>query len=200
MGASTFTDASFSHEAQNYGFDLFISRQSDLVRMAWVKDKERNPVDPPPILQLRMREEGSDLAQHHLQSPYYFKCCSLRDASDDLSVPVTPLTALAGSLVSSLQRLKDVSPPKGFLGMTKSSFLSRSVAEQGVKLHISKNPRTMMKLPRQAELPQVLPPRSPDRQVVQIPPLAGFGGYSATSREYAYYEAPVKVTYPILYW
>jgi len=35
-----------------------------------------------------------------------------------------------------------------------------------------------------------MPPRSPDRQSVQIPPAAGFAGYPATSRDYTYYGAP----------
>lgn len=91
---------------------------------------ERKPVDPPPIVQLRVREEGTYLAQyvipdlvasfrrtpsiltkrdrHYLQSPYYFMCCSLWDPTEDQAVPVPPSTALAGTLVSSLHRLKDV--------------------------------------------------------------------------------------------
>lgn len=47
-------------------------------------------------------------SRHYLQSPYYFMTCSLYDASDDRPVPVAPSTALAGTLVSSLHRLKDV--------------------------------------------------------------------------------------------
>lgn len=35
-------------------------------------------------------------------------CCSLYDAVEDRPVPVAPSTALAGTLVSSLHRLKDV--------------------------------------------------------------------------------------------
>lgn len=35
-------------------------------------------------------------------------CCSLYDPTEDRPVPVAPSTALAGTLVSSLHRLKDV--------------------------------------------------------------------------------------------
>jgi hypothetical protein len=118
-------------------------------------------------------------------------CCSLYDANEDQPVPVPPATALAGTLVSSLHRLKDVdnndggffvfgdlsvkiegefrlkftlfemrkdmvtylksiisdrftvSPPKTFPGMQESTFLSRSFADQGVKLRIRKEPRTL---------------------------------------------------------
>jgi len=186
MSASTFSDASLSREAQSSDFDLTIRQQPDRARVAGGKEKERKPIDPPPIVQLRVREEGSYLAQHYLQSPYYFMCCSLYDASDDRPVPVAPSTALAGTLVSSLHRLKDVdnsdggffvfgdlsvkiegefrlkftlfemrrdqvtylktiiserftvSPPKSFPGMMESTFLSRSFADQGVKLRIRK--------------------------------------------------------------
>lgn len=37
-----------------------------------------------------------------------------------------------------------VSPPKSFPGMAESTFLSRSFADQGVKLRIRKEPRTLM--------------------------------------------------------
>lgn len=38
----------------------------------------------------------------------------------------------------------EVSPPKSFPGMAESTFLSRSFADQGVKLRIRKEPRTLM--------------------------------------------------------
>ncbi|KAJ5123698.1 hypothetical protein N7448_009795 [Penicillium atrosanguineum] len=240
MSVATYSDASLSREAQSSDFDLTIRQQPDRARVAGGKEKERKPIDPPPIVQLRVREEGSYLAQHYLQSPYYFMCCSLYDASEDRPVPVAPSTALAGTLVSSLHRLKDVdnsdggffvfgdlsvkiegefrlkftlfemrkevvtylktivsdrfrvSPPKNFPGMMESTFLSRSFADQGVKLRIRKEPRTMMKrsAPRPDEFPQAMPPRSPDRQSVQIPPATGFTGYPTQARDYTYYGAP----------
>jgi hypothetical protein len=44
-------------------FDLTIRQQPDRARVAGGKEKERKPIDPPPIVQLRVREEGSYLAQ-----------------------------------------------------------------------------------------------------------------------------------------
>ncbi|KAM0122908.1 hypothetical protein ACP6JC_000316 [Aspergillus fumigatus] len=76
-------------------FELIIRQQPNRARVAGGKEKERKPVDPPPIVQLRVREEGSYLAH-------------LYDANEDQPVPVPPATALAGTLVSSLHRLKDV--------------------------------------------------------------------------------------------
>lgn len=49
------------------------------------------------------------------------------------------------------------------------------------------------KRPRADEFPQAMPPRSPDRQSIQIPPATGFPGYpGGTARDYAYYGAPIK--------
>jgi len=89
-------------------FDLTIRQQPYRARVAGGKEKERKSIDPPPIVQFRVREENSCLAQYYLQSPYYFMTCSLSDASDDRLVPVGLSTAFAGTLVSSLDSLKDI--------------------------------------------------------------------------------------------
>ncbi|BDD58329.1 hypothetical protein MPDQ_000415 [Monascus purpureus] len=241
MNASTFPDTTIARDSESSDFELIIRQQPDRARVAGGKEKERKPVDPPPIVQVRVREENSYLAQHYLQSPYFFMCCSLYDPTEDRPVPVAPSTALAGTLVSSLHRLKDVdntdggffvfgdlsvkiegefrlkfalfeirkdyvtylksilsdrftvSPPKSFPGMAESTFLSRSFADQGVKLRIRKEPRTVMKRagPRPEDFPQPLPPRSPDRTSLQMPGSV-FGGYPATGRDYTYYGGPVK--------
>ncbi|KAE8348475.1 velvet factor-domain-containing protein [Aspergillus coremiiformis] len=246
MSASTFPDASLTRDLQSSDFELIIRQQPTRARVAGGKEKERKPVDPPPIVQIRVREEGTYLAQHYLQSPYYFMCCSLFDATEDIPVPESPSTALTGTLVSSLHRLKDVdnsdggffvfgdlsvkidgdfrlkftlfemrkdvvthlksiisdgftvSPPKSFPGMAESTFMSRSFADQGVKLRIRKEQRTLIKrpVPRPEDYPQPVPPRSPDRSSIQISGNA-FGGYpaaaaAAASRDYGYYTGPVK--------
>ncbi|THC95920.1 hypothetical protein EYZ11_004606 [Aspergillus tanneri] len=73
------------------------------------KRKEGKTVDPPPIVEVRLRETGTDLSEHYLLSPYYFMCCSLYKVSEDSQVaPVPPSTTLAGTLVSSLYRIRDV--------------------------------------------------------------------------------------------
>ncbi|KAH8697632.1 velvet factor-domain-containing protein [Talaromyces proteolyticus] len=197
-------------------FELIVRQQPERARVAGGKEKERKPVDPPPVIQLKVREENTYLAQHYLQSPYYFMCCSLYHATEDHPVHYNqPSTALAGTLVSSLHRLKDtdnadggffvfgdlsikiegeyrlqftlfemqkykralvqrdfcgetdkisirdnvvalksilsnpfaVMPPKNFPGMAESTHLSRSFADQGVKLRIRKEARNLMLVP-----------------------------------------------------
>ncbi|PYH96265.1 hypothetical protein BO71DRAFT_321357 [Aspergillus ellipticus CBS 707.79] len=238
MSASSYPDASLARDSQSSEFDVIVRQQPNRARVAGGKEKERKPVDPPPIVQIRVKEEGTYLSQHYLQSPYYFMCCSLYDAAEDNPVPVAPSTALTGTLVSSLHRLKDVDntdggffvwgdlsvkiegefrlkftlfemrkdmvtqlksiitdrftvyPPKSFPGMAESTFLSRSFADQGVKLRIRKEPRTLIKrpIPRPEDFPpQQVPPRSPDRSSIPIPQTT-FSGYpTATNRDYASY-------------
>ncbi|KAE8146004.1 velvet factor-domain-containing protein [Aspergillus avenaceus] len=86
-----------------------------------------------------------------------------------------------------------VSPPKSFPGMAESTFLSRSFADQGVKLRIRKEPRTLIKrsVPRPEDYPQPVPPRSPDRSSIQMPANA-FGTYPTAGRDYSYFGGPVK--------
>ena len=62
---------------------------------------------------------GTDANRNYLQSPYFFMCCNLCDANLDRpgqisaglqgdDVNTATQSALAGTLVSSLHRLKDV--------------------------------------------------------------------------------------------
>ncbi|KAL2857911.1 velvet factor-domain-containing protein [Aspergillus pseudoustus] len=239
MSAANYPDPTLPRPSQSDDFDLVVRQQPTRARVAGGKEKERKPVDPPPIVQIRVREEGTYLAQHYLQSPYFFMCCSLYDAQEDTPAPVSPTTSLTGTLVSSLHRLKDVdntdggffvwgdlsvkvegeyrlkftlfemrktevvylksiisdrftvSPPKSFPGMAESTFLSRSFADQGVKLRIRKEPRTIIKrtAPRPDDYAPGLP-RSPERASMQIP-ASNYPAYQAPNRDYSYY-GPVK--------
>ncbi|TID14509.1 ATP-dependent DNA helicase [Venturia nashicola] len=72
------------------------------------KEKVRKPIDPPPIVELKIPQDV-DPNQHFLQSPYLFMTCSLVK-NDDTGTVVKHASgkpALSGSLTSSLHRLKD---------------------------------------------------------------------------------------------
>ncbi|KAL8897892.1 MAG: hypothetical protein Q9207_006973 [Kuettlingeria erythrocarpa] len=194
-------------------FTLTVRQGPERAKVAGPKEKERKPVDPPPIVQLEIKDP-QDMAHVNL-------------CEADLSIPnPEPLASqdvLSGTLVSSLHRLKDVdntgkpsaalvltptdrcsrwrilclrrsvgqdrrelpSPlqlvrdgqvgrgsackrarcltvsaqdrsgvyqgrvlgplfGKAFPGMSESTFLSRSFADQGVRLRIRKEPRTVL--------------------------------------------------------
>ncbi|KAF8542280.1 velvet factor-domain-containing protein [Trichophaea hybrida] len=196
MNSHTFVDASSRvGRLRSEDYELHIRQGPERARVAGVKEKDRKPVDPPPIIQLKIRDD-TDPAQNYLQSPYYFMCTNLYSAVHDSPSLIPPHQALAGTLVSSLHRLKDIdnsdggffvfgdlsvkiegefrlrfslfemmknevvhiksitSEPftvyaaKNFPGMSESTFLSRSFGDQGVRLRIRKEPRTLLKRPQ----------------------------------------------------
>ncbi|KAI9675511.1 MAG: hypothetical protein M1829_003315 [Trizodia sp. TS-e1964] len=223
-------------------YELRIRQGPERARVAGLKEKDRKPVDPPPIIQLRIKDD-SDPAQNYLQSPYYFMCCNLYDVNQERPASVAPQTALAGTLVSSLHRLKDIDNSDGgffvfgdlsvkvegeyrlrfslfemlnsprsevvhikstisepftvyaaktFPGMSESTFLSRSFGDQGVRLRIRKEPRTLLKRPapsnfRQDDYSRQYPQQmAPDPRQQMMPQQMGAYIPSPT-REYATY-------------
>ncbi|KAF8866823.1 hypothetical protein BDZ45DRAFT_174061 [Acephala macrosclerotiorum] len=170
---------------------LIVRQQPKSARVAVGKEKDRKPVDPPPIVQLKI-SSAADPHRNYLQSPYFFLSCSLVSVSGNH--PAGTLgTALAGTLVSSLHRLKDtnnsdgaffifgdlsvkiegsfclqfnlyqmqsqecvhvasttsnpfpVVSTKNFTGMAESTFLTRTFSDQGVRLRLRKEPRTLLR-------------------------------------------------------
>ncbi|KAL9040361.1 MAG: hypothetical protein Q9180_001957 [Flavoplaca navasiana] len=157
-------------------YTLTIRQGPDRARVADKKDKERKPVDPPPIVQLHIRDPADP-------------------AHDEDTTVLDTQASLSGTLVSSLHRLKDVDnldggffvfgdlsvkvegdyrlrfslyemlktevvfikatvsstfkvwSGKAFPGMSESTFLSRSFGDQGVRLRIRKEPRSVLKRP-----------------------------------------------------
>ncbi|KAI5808088.1 velvet factor-domain-containing protein [Peziza echinospora] len=234
MSSHTFADASSrAGRLRSEDYELHIRQGPERARVAGVKEKDRKPVDPPPIIQLKIRDD-QDPAQNYLQSPYYFMCTNLYSIHDTPSA-IPPHQALAGTLVSSLHRLKDIdnsdggffvfgdlsvkiegefrlrfslfemlknevvhiksitSDPftvyaaKNFPGMSESTFLSRSFGDQGVRLRIRKEPRTLLKRPshslRPEEYPRPFVPQMPEpRTNARITPPHNY--VPSPSREY----------------
>lgn len=63
------------------------------------------------ILRSKLAHAQADVlaeqTRNYLQSPYYFMCCNLWDVSEDRPAQADSQSALAGTVVSSLHRLKD---------------------------------------------------------------------------------------------
>ncbi|KAF3930911.1 hypothetical protein ABW19_dt0206664 [Dactylella cylindrospora] len=220
MQNHSFADASSRmSRLRSDDYELYIRQGPERARVAGTKEKDRKPVDPPPIIQLKIRD-ASDPQQNYLQSPYYFMCTNLYPATetpkDTGSTTSSYNQALAGTLVSSLHRLKDIDntdggffvfgdlsvkvegqfrlrfslfeissnevhyiksitsdpftvyPTKNFPGMSESTFLSRSFGDQGVRLRIRKEPRTLVRKRAYRPPPDAYPgppmrrPMSPD--------------------------------------
>ncbi|MCJ1317587.1 hypothetical protein MMC15_002912 [Xylographa vitiligo] len=230
-------------------FTIKIRQGPERARVTGSKEKDRKPVDPPPIIQLIVRDDN-DPAQNYLQSPYFFMCCNLWGATEDRHIQQDSTAVLAGTLVSSLHRLKDIDntdggffvfgdlsvkvegdfrlrfslfemfkteviyiksmlsdvftvhAAKSFPGMSESTFLSRSFGDQGVRLRIRKETRTLLKRPapssaRSEDFPQTFPPpirhEAPITSAqMQYLPASTFG--QTPSKEYIadYQQPPIK--------
>jgi hypothetical protein len=70
------------------------------------KEKARKPLDPPPICEFMVGHDA-DPNQQFLQNPYIFATVSLVDAVENLPYDGSGETSLCGTLVSSLNCLKD---------------------------------------------------------------------------------------------
>ncbi|KAG8626364.1 hypothetical protein KVT40_005309 [Elsinoe batatas] len=175
-------------------YDLKIRQQPrDALLAQDGKEKSRKPIDPPPIVEVNVREAADPIRQF-LQSPYLFMTCSLVPADTQYADPnVADEKGLCGSMVSSLHKLKDIDskdggffvfgdvsvkrlgehrllfslyelqketlqvafhrsilsdiftvhPQKEYPGLEESTQLSRTFADQGVRLRLRKESRTM---------------------------------------------------------
>ncbi|TAQ88027.1 hypothetical protein B7494_g3649 [Chlorociboria aeruginascens] len=88
---------------------LNIIQQPQVARVAVGKEKDRKPIDPPPIAQLIIRSDHYH--KKYLQNPYLFMTSTLVPAEEN--APSLPASALVGTLVSSIHRLKDKSNNDG---------------------------------------------------------------------------------------
>ncbi|KAK9333543.1 velvet factor, partial [Lipomyces starkeyi] len=72
---------------------------------------DRKAVDPPPIIQLTVTD--GDSHREWLQSPFFFMCANLYDPVVDTPITRPPSETLAGTLVSSLHRVRDGNDREG---------------------------------------------------------------------------------------
>ena len=181
------------NENEHSPWSLVVRQQPRHAKVAGVKDKDKKPVDPPPILALVINDPVSSL---HIQSPYLFVSAILEDTDSEKSSKKSPQgpptqNALTGSTVSSLHKLKDidnvetaffvfgdlavkkegffrirfdllqidlmsrevthltsvlsdvfeVQSARVFKGLSESTFLTRSLSDQGVRLRVRKTPK-----------------------------------------------------------
>ncbi|KAF0512558.1 VosA protein, variant 2 [Gigaspora margarita] len=93
-------------------YRLIIRQQPKQARLCSLKERDRRPVDPPPIIQLKLECYGDD-SQNYLQSPYYFMCANLVHPSSNSEHFAISSKYLAGTIVSSLHKLKDIDNSDG---------------------------------------------------------------------------------------
>ncbi|KAH9907240.1 velvet factor-domain-containing protein [Xylariomycetidae sp. FL2044] len=95
-------------------FKLKVLQQPAMAKAANGKDKDRKPVDPPPILQLTL-PPTDDPDGVYRQSPYLIVVAYLEYAPGHPHGPeaTPPINAMTGTMVSSLHRLKDPTNKEG---------------------------------------------------------------------------------------
>ncbi|KAG2189176.1 hypothetical protein INT44_004318 [Umbelopsis vinacea] len=171
---------------------ILIRQQPRQAKQSIAYDRERRPVEPPPIVQIEFSNLTAQETMTCLQSPYYFMTARLVTPDSTVRQPKlcdNEEDVLTGSVVSSLHRLKDVDnqdagffvfgdlaikipgtfrihfslyeirggqvinresiatepftvySPKQFPGPLESTFLSRTFADQGVRMRIRKEHR-----------------------------------------------------------
>ncbi|KAF9933224.1 hypothetical protein FBU30_006165 [Linnemannia zychae] len=103
-----------SQAADSSKYVLVIRQQPQRAKICGNKERDRRSIDPPPIVQIKLADASTDKNKDYLQSPYLFMCCNLVHADDPNGEIVAPAhRALAGTVVSSLNRLKDVDNSDG---------------------------------------------------------------------------------------
>ncbi|KAK9457234.1 velvet factor-domain-containing protein [Dipodascopsis uninucleata] len=95
-------------EIRSSDYILTIRQQPILSKSFPLSDRnltDRKAVDPPPIIQLTILD--GDLQRDWLSSPFFFMCATLWDENGHGPVQRPPSETLAGTLVSSLHRVRD---------------------------------------------------------------------------------------------
>ncbi|KAL0082107.1 velvet factor-domain-containing protein [Phycomyces blakesleeanus] len=81
-------------------------------KMSVINERDRRPIEPPPILQLNWLNCSTEETKKYLQSPFYFMVANLMKANDTTKA-LDSHEYLSGSTVSSLYRLRDVDNTDG---------------------------------------------------------------------------------------
>ncbi|ORZ15235.1 velvet factor-domain-containing protein [Absidia repens] len=93
-------------------YDVVIRQQPERSKMSVINERDRRPIEPPPILQMKWLHCSSEDTKKCLQSPFYFLVANIVDAENNqLLLPAQDY--LSGTTVSSLHRLRDIDNQDG---------------------------------------------------------------------------------------
>ncbi|KAI8052586.1 velvet factor-domain-containing protein [Gilbertella persicaria] len=108
-----FIESSLSSSSDQILYDIEIRQQPQRAKVSLINERDRRPIEPPPILQLHWQNCSEEELKKRLQSPFYFTVANLVTVQD----PETPLLPaqeyLSGTTVSSLYRLRDIDNSDG---------------------------------------------------------------------------------------
>ncbi|KAL9555169.1 hypothetical protein MBANPS3_002473 [Mucor bainieri] len=105
--------AYLAHNLHYRNYDLEIRQQPERAKVSLINERDRRPIEPPPILQLHWENCSEEELKKCLQSPFYFTVANLV-TEDDPETPLLPVQDyMSGSTVSSLYRLRDIDNSDG---------------------------------------------------------------------------------------
>ncbi|CEP15647.1 hypothetical protein [Parasitella parasitica] len=103
-----FIESSLSTLPLQRYYELKIRQQPKRAKVSLANERDRRPIEPPPILQLYWENCSKEELKKCLQSPFYFTVANLV-TEDNPDTPLLPVQDyMSGSTVSSLYRLRDI--------------------------------------------------------------------------------------------
>ncbi|KAI8974450.1 velvet factor-domain-containing protein [Pilobolus umbonatus] len=86
-----------------------INRQQPIhSRVSTNNERDRRPIDPPPIIQIKLNNATPQQINNFHQNAYYFMCANLAHSMDNNEIYTPTHYALSGQTVSSMYKLKDI--------------------------------------------------------------------------------------------
>ncbi|RCH82174.1 hypothetical protein CU098_003025 [Rhizopus stolonifer] len=92
---------------------LSVRQQPVQARSSTNNERDRRPVDPPPIVQIELNSSNGQELQHFLQNPFLFMSVSLVDPSTLEQVTSSSINTVSGQTTSSMYKLKDINNQDG---------------------------------------------------------------------------------------
>ncbi|CEP07033.1 hypothetical protein [Parasitella parasitica] len=77
-------------------------------RISTNNERDRRPIDPPPIIQIRLEKATRQQTDAFHQNSYFYMCANLAHLSNDNEIYTPTHNALSGQTVSSMYKLKDI--------------------------------------------------------------------------------------------
>ncbi|KAI7852551.1 velvet factor-domain-containing protein [Circinella umbellata] len=108
-----FIPSSLSDLPKERNYDIIIRQQPKRAKMSVINERDRRPIEPPPILQMQWVNCSDDEIKKSLQSPFYFLVANIVTDDDPDTLLLPSQEYLSGSTVSSLYRLRDIDNSDG---------------------------------------------------------------------------------------
>ncbi|KAK9701673.1 hypothetical protein K7432_011611 [Basidiobolus ranarum] len=100
-------------DTSHNNYTLIVRQQPKRAKRSSIKDKiGEKPMDPPPIVQVKIGNDNPEDNDYLLQHPGLFMLAELVGPEDVMEEPI-PATAIVGTLCSSLYKLKDINNTYG---------------------------------------------------------------------------------------